>query len=1191
MAVDKGGLDYPITTTYDPTGVAAFKKDIADLRKLSGDLKIGVGGGAGEAIGPSGRSRADAAVEVESIRATVAKLKAAQQELNRVRSEVQKTVRDIASSSEKTNPFGTQTLKTSFQTFDESSKRLTTSYTNTSRAASQATQSTNTYVAALGRLLVRYIAFRAILTVVRDAVGAFKEVVSEAINFNAELENSTTSISSLLVAVGTIRDSFGETLTGYRAFTAAQGIARDQMAKLRVESLKTTASFEDLVKTLQVAVAPGLRAGLNIDQVREFTVEISKAAAAVGVQQNQLAEEIRSILAGTINLRNTRIAAALGITNDDIRRAKELGNLAEFLRDRFNSFNIAAAASTNNFDIIVSNLKSGLSQLIGTGGKSLFDAIKQSVIDLRNTIIQVDKVTGEVRLNPELLDAVRAVSNSLVEVFKTLNSIGSTEGIVSGVAEVFKRIGDNISVALIQMRSFIATTPEFAKSAGRFLGDSILPSIEAKAKDLQQQIDLINRLKAGATTPQDLLEVAKRLASKSVAGNLDFGLAAATKNASSLESQLDEINKIIKDRNDLLSKKLPILGDIGAVASGQSNNPEAIKFLDTLRDKIIKVNEELKRPLGVGGASKNQFDLMIKSAEDALIHLKEFDTEQKALFEQRISLQKQLEVVELNRSKFSDDEKKAVVAGLEAAKERLSLEKALNEKKEQQAVIDGRIGDLSRDPGADKSGLIDLEAEKKKITEAVDFLQAKLDARDRASLTIPNLQSEKLIASINTELKLYAQLLSVNKDITDNKNAQADAQSRLLDLTSRQLQVAARQNIEDLKNNQGKLDDALAAARRETSTNALERAGDNRFRLQAQQDAVNNQIDALNREAETLDRIAAANKKARDLDRQKIADQLTVEQNEERRVNLQETLNLLDKQEGLEAEKTAAQRDTINAKLDDAIAKMQELNFIQNQPVTAGITLAIRDLNKDLPTVFEGVHKITTDFVNGLSTTIADTIVDAFDPTNKKDLRQRFSEFLRGIAAEMIKMLVQVAVVKSTLAIFGGALGGFNEGGAVGLNTGGRVRPGGRAGSAHAFAQGRAGGGPASFRPKGLHPSDTVPIWAAVGEWVIQARSVAKYGHDVMSNINAGFVDRDDLRAVAKQKQGYVPPAKGPGFASGGRIGPATASPTAASAPGVSIAVMAPSEDAMERFLRGGKNAQFRFMEDNAAQIRALLGV
>lgn len=1195
--VDKGGLDYPITSTYDPTGVAAFKKDIADLltqltalKSMGASLKASFGGLGSTVINNIGNDNLT-------------------QQFNKLTNQLNAFKGSVGN------------LSTAQKTLVNGNATITNTTNNITRSYAQATSAANNYSGALGRLLIRYIAFRAAIAVVRDVVSVFKEVVSEAINFNAEMENSVTSIASLLVAVGSIRNGIGGALTGYKAFTAAQEVAREQMAKLRVESLRTTATFEDLVKTLQVAVAPGLRAGLDINQVREFTVAISQAAAAVGVQQNQLAEEIRSILAGTINLRNTRIAAALGITNDDIRRAKELGTLTEFLRERFQSFNVAAAASAGNFDIIVANLKSGLSQLIGTGGKSLFDAVKQSAIDLRDAVIQVDKVTGEIRLNPQLLASVEGVSDALANGYRTMLSFISTvtgietlEGGLGKVADAINLVADRLDAVKGPAAAFFNT----------FSGDSMAKAIlavkatieESNIKNIQSQL---------TPTPSiwdkfDLTGLSGKPPTPARAAELTKELDESKKRLEDLQNQIAALDGGFDGAAQRARQIVVAAGDIGsAVITAHVPTQKLLDMLEKVKEEVrdakiaLGTVDNLPRPLlGLTGGAKSQFEIVRKGLQDQAKGLKDVLAAQKSLETERdaelVKLQRQRDIVD----KFQFKEIEGYNALLDVGKKRIAQLDAINKTEENLARVQTQVA-LARslDANADVSNLL---SEKAKLETQLANQQRALGELTHTSLNLSiNLQKNggdaaKVVTAVNKTLSIQRDQVLTQEKLNDLKKEEIEIINKINERTTLKLQLAADEDAfkqkQDLIQNQV----AVSQARRQLEVNRLERAGDNSFRLEGQKAGAQDTIDKLNAELQVQKNINDAKNEAFQFDiKQQEMSLRTIDAGLKNTTNAQEIAQLTSQREeteraiaavkddqNLSQENFRLKQDVINAQLDDANAKMQEFMFIQNQPVTAGITLAIRDLNKELPTVFEGVHKITTDFVNGLATTIGDIIVDAFDPTNKKDIRQRFSEFLRGIAAEMIQMLVKVAVVKASLSLFGGLLGGgggFNEGGAVGFNRGGRIGPGGRGGPAHAFAQGRASGGPASFRPKGLHPSDTVPIWAAVGEWVIQARAVAKYGHDVMSNINSGFVDRDELRAVAKQKQGYVAPAVGPGFAAGGRIGPATASATSESSPGLAVAVMAPTEDAMERLLRGGKNSQFRFLQDNAAQIRALLGL
>jgi hypothetical protein len=253
----------------------------------------------------------------------------------------------------------------------------------------------------------------AAFAVARAAIQGFNRIVRSLVTLNAEVEQAELGIASLFSAVGEIRDPFGSTVDSAQQLVLAQQEARRQTLLLRQDALRTTATFRTLLETFQTAIAPGLAAGLGIDEVRAFTIQIAQAASAIGLQQNQLAEEIRSILSGTIQARTTRIAVALGITNEDIRNAREAGELAQFLEDRFVAFNEAGRASFNTFNGLVARIQDGFQLLLTTGGVEFFDEIKNAARDLFEVLVQVDGLTGAITPDPRAVQVVQAISSGL----------------------------------------------------------------------------------------------------------------------------------------------------------------------------------------------------------------------------------------------------------------------------------------------------------------------------------------------------------------------------------------------------------------------------------------------------------------------------------------------------------------------------------------------------------------------------------------------------------------------------------------------------------------------------------------------------------------------------------------------------------------------------------------------------------
>ena len=228
----------------------------------------------------------------------------------------------------------------------------------------------------------RILAVAGAFAAINRVVEGFKTSVVEAIRFNATVETSTLSIAALVAASSDIAIGMEGSVGAAQRLEIATRLAGEQTAKLRQDALRTTATYEELLVAFQTAIGPGLAAGGTVDQIRQFSVQVSQAASALGVAQNQLAEEIRSIVQGTINIRTTRIAAALGLTNEDIRRAKEAGNLFGFLSSEFAAFQRAGERAQGTFAGLFARLRDGFQQVAGAASEGLFDSLKAGLAEL-----------------------------------------------------------------------------------------------------------------------------------------------------------------------------------------------------------------------------------------------------------------------------------------------------------------------------------------------------------------------------------------------------------------------------------------------------------------------------------------------------------------------------------------------------------------------------------------------------------------------------------------------------------------------------------------------------------------------------------------------------------------------------------------------------------------------------------------
>lgn len=319
----------------------------------------------------------------------------------------------------------------------------------------------------------RLVGTLAVFTIARKAVQGFNTLVASGLRFTDTVQASTLGVAGLINTLSQVRDEQGNLVTGAEAFNVAIGISRKQINALRVDSLRTVATFEQLLDTFQVAVGPGLAAGLGLDEIRTLSVQISQAATALSVPQNQLAEEIRSLLAGTIQARTTRIATALGITNKDIKEMKAAGTLFESLTASLAGFSEAAETAAKSTLSGISTLLTGaLQETLGSASEGLRDNLLGTLNEIFEVMLQIDETTGDIVLDPRLVSSFAQIFDALsrgVDAAKDFGEQLGFEGLneiaadLAGLIDVITAIGSGLGSAfgiLVESLKIAKTTVE-----------------------------------------------------------------------------------------------------------------------------------------------------------------------------------------------------------------------------------------------------------------------------------------------------------------------------------------------------------------------------------------------------------------------------------------------------------------------------------------------------------------------------------------------------------------------------------------------------------------------------------------------------------------------------------------------------------------------------------------------------------
>lgn len=306
------------------------------------------------------------------------------------------------------------------------------------------------------------------------------QLLSTAMQFNSTLEDSKIGIASVLMASGEFVDSTGKGVQGWQKMNAAMELSGELIEQIKVKNLETYATLEQIVKAYQSVLSFGLRLEIRPEQMLDYTVAMVQAAGALRVNLDMMAEELRSMLLGTITPRNTMIATALGITPGDIAKYKnDAVGLMAFITERLKAFSYAGILGQNTWTGLVSNVKDAVANALGTGMMPLFNYLKEQLAGVQGYIVQIDQTTRLMKLNPELLLSIQKWSNTFIIIIEDIKRIG--------------RFLDNVVVPPLSLINNLLLT--IINSANAWA--NILPSVITKPEtyeDYARQTDEFSRM-------------------------------------------------------------------------------------------------------------------------------------------------------------------------------------------------------------------------------------------------------------------------------------------------------------------------------------------------------------------------------------------------------------------------------------------------------------------------------------------------------------------------------------------------------------------------------------------------------------------------------------------------------------------------------------------------------------------------
>lgn len=247
------------------------------------------------------------------------------------------------------------------------------------------------------------------------------ELIKRPFEFAKGMETNSLGIAGILQSMTELN---GKQLEWNQAMSISQGILHD----LNDAALRTAATSEDLVEAFRALLGPGLAAGMDIDQLKEFTTVGVNAVKSLGLPRNQIVQELRDLVQGGIRPQSSTLAVALGLTDADIAAAKASSEgLFDFLMKRMKGFERSSLETPKTMAGLMDQISEGYTRSAATGTEELYNYYKETLGKVANLFL--DQKSFE--LNPDAVSSMAAFSEHVVNAAKGIGVVGEVAGNVA----------------------------------------------------------------------------------------------------------------------------------------------------------------------------------------------------------------------------------------------------------------------------------------------------------------------------------------------------------------------------------------------------------------------------------------------------------------------------------------------------------------------------------------------------------------------------------------------------------------------------------------------------------------------------------------------------------------------------------------------------------------------------------------
>lgn len=326
---------------------------------------------------------------------------------------------------------------------------------------SGATNSANSFFGSLSKSwqMISQISFQAFILEQSFSMlaGTVESLVAPGFQFASSMETMRIGMAGILASTTKI----GEAQTTY-----AQGleISEKILKRMQIEALRTTLTVSELSEAYQSALAGGLNAGMDLNQIMDLVVASANAVKSFGLPKQQVIQEIRGLISGeAIRPGVDMMATVLGYTTATVNKLREEGTLYEDIRKRMVGFEMASYDLSTTWEGMLNNFADGINKIASVAVDKLYKNVKGRVKEMSEmlfTLTQEDftytdaqtgeqktrKVVTDINLNPETLKTLTNLYNTLSSVVDVAYQLGSM--VLPPLVVVFNAVASSVQVLL-----------------------------------------------------------------------------------------------------------------------------------------------------------------------------------------------------------------------------------------------------------------------------------------------------------------------------------------------------------------------------------------------------------------------------------------------------------------------------------------------------------------------------------------------------------------------------------------------------------------------------------------------------------------------------------------------------------------------------------------------------------------------